>query len=60
MTQAPKERLSKQSLVSIELDGGLVPAGPGKRGGWGLLTPNPSSRSGGGGRWQAVGFPAID
>lgn len=60
VTQAPKETLSKQSLVSIERDGSLVPAGPGKRGGWGLLPSNPSSRSGGGGRWQGVGFPAID
>lgn len=57
VTQAPKETLSKQSLVSIERDGSL---GPGKRGGWGLLPSNPSSRSGGGGRWQGVGFPAID
>lgn len=43
VTQAPKETLSKQGLVSGEHCGSLVPAGPGKQGGWGLQPPNPSS-----------------
>ena len=56
VTQAPKETLSKQGRVSGECGGSLVPAGPGKRGGWGSLPPNPSSGLEGGG---GGGFPAM-
>lgn len=58
VTQAPKKTLSKQGPVSGECGGSLVPAGPGKRGGWGSLPPNPSPGPG----WGRKGndFSAVD